>query len=65
MDMKESGIDISNSGETMEVIKIFDVEQDIMNCWNVVDDVKDAWAEHLARVRPEHAPKHWSKLCRK
>jgi len=23
-------------------MKIFDLEQDIMNCWNVVDDVKDA-----------------------
>ena len=26
----------------MKVFKIFDVEQDIMNCWNMVDDVKDA-----------------------
>jgi len=22
-------------------MKIFDLEQDIMNCWNIVDDVKD------------------------
>ena len=39
MDMKEFGIDTLNSGERM---KIFELEQDIMNCWNVVDDVKDA-----------------------
>jgi hypothetical protein len=59
MDMKESGIDTSNSGERM---KIFDLEQDIMNCWNMVDDVKDAASyivdsEAFKDLSAEHADK--------
>ena len=43
-------------------MKIFDLEQDIMNCWNIVDDVKDTAnyiGEHVAfcDLSPEHTDK--------
>lgn len=43
-------------------MKIFDLEQDIMNCWNMVDDVKDAASyivdnESFKDLSAEHADK--------
>jgi len=43
-------------------MKIFDLEQDIMNCWNIVDDVKDTASyigdsERFKDLSAEHADK--------